>query len=168
MKKLSYIYIVIFICFSCSNNRSEKAIYESIAIENDIELNSEVDDVEEGIERFSYEALSKQKLQEMYDLISLKNKHPEFSESIKNQLKAYTKDSIKLETGKEVFIKNLNLKEEVIQVSDSIQKMKLYYDLVSENVAKKDSIWITITTNAINFEQELVTTSKVKFSTIKK
>lgn len=163
MKKLIYIFFVIII--SC-NNRDEKVMNADT-----IEMNSnyETEDIENKkikSNTFIHEDLSTQKLQEMYDLLSLKLKHPEFEETINSQLKTYTNDSINIPNSTDVIIKNIKLKEEIIQVSDSAQKMKLYYDVVSNNTIQKDSIWATITINKITFEGNKKKSKKIKFNSL--
>ncbi len=160
MKKLIYIFIVL-IMVSCNNNMKDNAPvvnadYETLEAEKFIIKPN----------TFIYEELAIQKLQEMYDLISLKDKHPEFAKTIKSQLKTYTNDSIGIPNSKDVLIKNIKLKEEIIQVSDSVQKMRLYYDIVSNSSIQKDSVWATITINEIIFEGKKIKSKKIKFNSL--
>ncbi|MCP5064755.1 MAG: hypothetical protein GY936_20150 [Ignavibacteriae bacterium] len=162
MKKLAYIFIV-FIIFSCKNE-SNKNVKEATAdIESDFEI-IETEDFNIESNTFVYEELSTQKLQEMYDLISLKHKHPEFAETIKSQLKDYTNENVITSISSEVLIKNIQLEDEIIQVSDSVQKMKLSYDVISNNSTQKDSIWAIISTKIIFVDGEKVKTKKIKFN----
>ncbi|RZN83846.1 MAG: hypothetical protein EVB11_03755 [Winogradskyella sp.] len=179
MKNRIYIFIVL-ILFSCNNrndspNAKEASHFEEADLEIEkVSIESEKDkdtddlmlDIEEfnfATESFQYEELSQLKLQEMYDLLSLQKSKPEFSESIELQLKDYT-DTIKQSLiAEEVIIQNLELKEDLIQVSDSTQKMKLHFDIVSKNSIKKDSIWAIITTKIILFEGEKIKSNKIRF-----
>lgn len=158
MKKLIYIFIV-QIVVSCNNMKdnapSVNADYEVLKTEKII-----------AKPNFIYEELAIQKLQEMYDLISLKEQHPEFSKAIKSQLKAYTNDSIGIPNSKDILIKNIKLKGEVVKVSDSVQKMKLFYDIISNSSIKQDSIWAIIMTNKIDFEGKKIESKKIKFNSI--
>lgn len=165
MKKLIYIFIVL-ILVSC-NNHAEKNIDINVLEMNEGDYEVEISESGESIENsFIYENLSSQKLQEMYDLISLKLENPEFEETIKLQLKTYTNDSISIPNSSGVLIKNIKLKGEVIKVSDSVQKMKLYYDVVSNNSIQKDSIWATITINETMFEGKKIKSKKIKFNSL--
>lgn len=163
MKNSIYIFSILLF-FSCSN-RSEKNSFNDDILVSDIEV--EMESFEVAPESFKYKELSHQKLQEMYDLMSLKQSSPKFHEIIQLQLEAYTDEVEEISIDEDVKIENLELKEDIITVSDSIQKMKLYYDLVSNNTIKKDSIWMTIINKTIRLENELVTTKKVKFSSVK-
>ncbi len=164
MKKLTYIFIV-FLIFSCKNE-SNKSVKEAVAdTESDFEI-TETKDFKTESNTFVYEELSTQKLQEMYDLISLKHKHPEFAETIKFQLKDYTDDNIDTPNTSEILIKNIKLKDEIILVSDSLQKMILTYDVVSNSSTQKDSILATITTNTVYFEGKEIKSKKIKFSAL--
>ncbi|WP_298340957.1 hypothetical protein [uncultured Algibacter sp.] len=164
MKKLIYIFFVLIV-ISC-NSRDEKIMnLETI----EVNANYETEDIENNKIKpntFIYEDLSTQKLQEMYDLISLKEKHPEFAKTITSQLKAYTDDNISLSNSTDISIKNIKLKEEIIQVSDSVQKMKLSYDILSNNSMQKDSICAIITSNEISFEGKKIKSKKIKFKAL--
>lgn len=160
MKKLIYI-IIVLIIVSCHNNMKDNA--------PSVNADYEFIETEKFIVKpnFIYEELAVQKLQEMYDLVSLKDKHPEFSKTIKSQLKAYTNDSINISSSSDVIIKNMKLKGEVVKVSDSVQKMKLFYDIISNNNnTKQDSIWAIITTYKIDFEGKKIESKKIKFSSL--
>ena len=110
MKKLIYIFIVL-IAVSC-NNQPEKSTDKNMLEMNEDDYEVKISGSGESIDNsFIYEDLSIQKLQEMYDLISLKEKHPEFAKTIKSQLKVYTNDSINIPNSKDVLIKNIKLKE---------------------------------------------------------
>ncbi len=119
-----------------------------------------------AIESFLYQELSTVKLQELYDLLALKQEHPEFKESIETQLENYTNDTMAAinKPEKESLIKNIELKGNLIEVSDSVQKMKLYYDVVSNNLIQKDSIWAEVTTHEIEVNGKKVKSKKIKFS----
>ena len=158
MKKLIYIFSVL-ILVSCNNNMKESAP----AVNVDYETLEEAEEFIIKPSSFIYEELATQKLQEMYDLINLKDKHPEFAKTIKSQLKDYTNDKISTPNSTNILIENLKLKGELIKVSDSVQKMKLYYDMVSNNSKQKDSLWAIITVHEINFEGKKIKSKKIKF-----
>lgn len=129
----------------------------------ELEVSEKVESINNS---FVYEELAAQKLQEMYDLISLKDKHPEFAKTIKSQLKDYTNDSISISNSTDILIKNIKLKGEIVKVSDSVQKMKLFYDIISNNNTMQDSIWAIITINEIAFEGKKIKSKKIKFSSL--
>ncbi|AUC74591.1 hypothetical protein [Olleya sp. Bg11-27] len=165
MRRIIYVFSILLVV-SCSNRR-EKASPESMRADEVVTseaLLSKKDVVD--LNTFEYQELSSQKLQELYDLISLKETHPEFSETISSQLKDYTNDSISssLTLSGDVVIKNIQLQGDIIKVSDSIKKMKLYYDVVSNNTIQKDSVLATISSSTIAFEDKMIQSKKIKFS----
>lgn len=162
MKQLIYIFILIIIV-SCKNKamksmdmnavEAEASQYKEKSIEEDFEIPQN--------NSFTHQNISTEKLQELYDLLALKQKHPEFNDKIQSQLKNYTNDTF--QTSGEVFIKNLTLKSEVIVLSDSVEKIKLAYDIVSNEEIKEDSIWAEITTHTLLIDDKETKSKKIKF-----
>ena len=117
---------------------------------------------------FLYKNMTTEKLQEFLDLIALQNKHPEFSEEIKSQLKNYTKDSLSnYKTIEDVLIKNIELQGAIIKLNDTIEKMKITFDLISKNDIKQDSIWAEVTTHGVELNGKQMQSRKVRFNKIK-
>lgn len=149
---------------SCSNRAEKNMEFSPVDIDD---YNDQIEDLEiSRIESNSmrYINLSQDKLQEMYDLVALKQSHPEFKKTIESQLKNYTLDSLITIAKEESHIKNVKIKEKIIQVSDSVQKMKLYYDIVSVTSTKPDSIWAEVITNTLVIDGETKIANKIKFS----
>ena len=149
---------------SCSNRAEKNMEFSPVDIDD---YNDQIEDLEiSRIESNSmrYINLSQDKLQEMYDLVALKQSHPEFKKTIESQLKNYTLDSLITIAKEESYIKNVKIKEKIIQVSDSVQKMKLYYDIVSVTSTKPDSIWAEVITNTLVIDGETKIANKIKFS----
>lgn len=182
MKNTIYIFIVLFFISCNSRNKatvSEDASYfeeanseiEKISVESDKEVNTDdfavdIEDIEITTESFQYEEISKQKLQEMYDLLALKKSSPEFSETLNLQLKNYTITIDKFSSSGDIKIQNLELIDEIYPVTDTERKIKLQYDIVSEDRVEKDSVWAVITSTFVLFEGENIISKKVKFSKI--
>ncbi|WP_299890068.1 hypothetical protein [uncultured Lacinutrix sp.] len=164
MKQLTYIFILLII-MSCKNDAMKSMDMEANEIDISEYKESAIEESERieiiGNNSFSYKDISTEKLQELYDLLALKEKHPEFNEKIESQLKNYTDESFK--TLGDVLIKNVTLKGEVISLSDSVQKLKIYYDVVSSNKSQQDSIWAEITTQNIHIDGKAVKSKKIKF-----
>ncbi|WP_223032407.1 hypothetical protein [Hanstruepera marina] len=166
MKKLIYIFIIIII-ISCNNNETKSISTESIDFEEatiDEEYAIPETYAVSKTTRFEHQKLSIEKLQEFYDLLVLKQKHPEFNEDISIQLKKYTDETLLNFKKKEAIIKNVKLLENPIQVSDSTQRIKLGFDLVSNELITKDTIWATIFTKNIIVEGNTKKSIKIKFS----
>ena len=163
MKKLICVFMILFFA-SCSNRAEKNMEFSPVDIDD---YNDQIEDLEiSRIESNSmrYINLSQDKLQEMYDLVALKQSHPEFKKTIESQLKNYTLDSLITIAKEESHIKNVKIKEKIIQVSDSVQKMKLYYDIVSVTSTKPDSIWAEVITNTLVIDGETKIANKIKFS----
>lgn len=159
MKKLIYIiYILIFI--SCKNNEVNK-VSESPALE--MEDDTEIYEFVTSSEVTKYQTLSTQKLQDYFDLIKLKEKHPEFKEDILLQLRMLSNDTIPNYIGN-FSIENIHQSGKVEIVSDSVQKIKLVYDVVSESYKGVDSIFAVITYKTIQLEGKQTISNKVMFS----
>jgi len=164
MRQFIYLLIVIIV-FSC--NETSKAVLDSetyYEIDESIQAEKSLSIYEE--KSFSQQDLINEKLQELYELIELKNNHPDFAASIELQLKEYTDDTIILKDAN-VSIKNIELKEEIVNLSDSLQKLKLHYEIHSNNFSRKDSIYTLISTKNITIDGEAKTSKKIKFQSIK-
>jgi len=80
MKKIYYILIALII-FSCKNETSKSLDTNDLIVEDDIDMLYEVS----SNKNISYDTFTTERLQDYYDLLVLKQKHPEFIKSIKEQ-----------------------------------------------------------------------------------
>ena len=153
--------------FSCKNETAKESMNH-----NNEEVDkkaSNLDDLVEPIEIevFSNQQLINEKLHVFYELRALQNSHPKFAQTIAMQLQKYTSDTIPPLTKKTISIGNIAIGDEIISLSDSLQKLKVYYNIESENLTKKDSIYALITTIELLIDDEIKTSKKVRFETIK-
>ncbi len=168
MKKTYYILICLAIA-SCAKGKSKNM--EAIAVEAVDYVEYEVADdktyFNSNIETtdHQYENIVTQKLQDLYDLTLLQKKHPEFKEDINAQLRELTIDSIVLSNGLDkISIENIRQNGSLTRFSDSVQKMKLNFDIVSNDTVMKDSIFVKIISKTMTFDNENVKTNKIRFS----
>ncbi len=162
MKRLIYIFVVLFIT-SCTNNRKEVSI-EAVEMEK-TETVLESTALEDVKETFTFQHLTEQKLQDYFDLLVLKQQHPEFIDDIRTQLHELSEDSIIISYfPQEVDIKNVQQIGETQQISDSIQKIKLRFDISTNDSVKKDSIVAIIKTKRITLDNEELISTKVVFT----
>ena len=173
MKKIFFIFIVLIIV-SCKNN-TVKSSSEMEQVTEGVRMDLELEEfyipeeatVDNKTETFEFKELTTEKLQELYDVLTLIQKHPEFKDSLTSQLKTFTKDSLAVITSSEVIIDNLRLKGNVLKTNDSTQKMKLFYNITSKNNKTLDSIWAEITFKSINVDGKKMKSKKLKFNKIK-
>jgi len=162
MNRLIYIFVVLFIT-SCANNRKEAAT-EAVDMEK-TETVLESTATEDAEEVFTFQHLTEQKLQDYFDLLVLQEQHPEFIDDIRTQLQELSKDSvIKADFPQKVAIQNVQQVGETLQVSDSIQKIRLRFDIIANNSIKKDSITAIIKTKKVSLDNEEFISTKVKFT----
>ena len=159
MKKLIYvIFILIFI--SCKNNDVNKVFENSVLVEED----SEVFEYSNNLESNKYQLLSTQKLEDYFDLIKLKEKYPEFKNDVFLQLRSLSNDSILKEYKGDFSIEDINQKGDTQRVSDSTQKIKLSYKVISESYTLTDSIYAIITSKIIQLDGIETVSNKIVFS----
>ncbi|MCF6348758.1 MAG: hypothetical protein L3J20_10735 [Flavobacteriaceae bacterium] len=162
MKRLLYIFVVLLIT-SCAKSRKEVPI-ESVEMDK-TETVLESAAIEDAKEMFTYQHLTEQKLQDYYDLLVLQQQHPEFVEDITTQLHELSNDSIIIsDLIQKVNIENVQQIGEIQQISDSIQKIKLRFDIIANNSVKKDSITAIIKTKKISLDNEELISTKVVFT----
>ncbi len=167
MKKICYILISLAIV-SCAKDKSKNM--EAITVEA-AEVNYEIADdktylkADNGTKEFLYENIASQKLLDLYDLSLLQKRHPEFKEDINAQLKELTADSIVVNNYRDkVSIQNIHQDGPLTRVSDSVQEMKLYFNIVSNGTITADSIYVKIISKTITLEDKNMITSKIRFS----
>lgn len=158
MNRVSLV-ILLIIIFSCSNARKETEMNNDILIEAAYE---------ESNEDFDYQNISKQKLQDLFDLLVLKQKHPDFTTDIVKQLKEISEDSIFISNGIEnIKIENIAVIESIQKISDSIQVQKIDFDIRSNLGNSKDTLLVIIKTKKVTIDDEQFDSTEISFKRIK-
>jgi len=162
MKRSIYITMLSLLTLSCAKNAKEASMGDGEYLETEAVGTSEIKAVK-GIE-FSSLQLAEAKLNEYFELILLRQKHPEFGEDISAQIKNLSKQDLSLADSATVrSIENIRQKGEIAEVSDSLQKIQFYFDLVTENGTHVDSIVAVIRSQKVMVEQQHVIATKVTF-----
>lgn len=153
MKLLVYIYIVLFLT-ACSNNKVSNAeTLEEAPVE--FNLKEEV---------FEYEIMAKQKLQDYFDLLELKESYPEFSEEISSQLQTVVNDTIHSSLKpRKALIGNLQQVGELKIISDTEKRIVIGFDLTSNDIVKRDTLVAIIKTNIVLIDNKKRVATKVSF-----
>ncbi|AUC82165.1 hypothetical protein CW733_08500 [Lacinutrix sp. Bg11-31] len=159
---------------SCKN-KTVKSSSEMEQVTEDVRMDLELEEfyvpeettTNNKTETFEFKELTTEKLQELYDVLTLIQKHPKFKDSLTSQLKTFTKDSLAVPKSLEITIDSLRLKGSVLKPNDSTQKMKLLYNVTSKNNKTQDSIWAEITFKTINVDGKQMQSKKLKFNKIK-
>lgn len=163
MKRFLYIYVAFFM-MSCANERKNEAPIEGVNMEK-TETMLESTAFEDAKEAFTFQHLTEQKLQDYFDLLVLQQQHPEFIEDIRTQLHELSEDSIIISYfPQKVDIKNIQQIGETQIISDSIQRIELRFDIITNNSVKKDSITAIIKTKTITLDNEELSSTKVVFT----
>ena len=171
MKKILFVFIV-FIMVSCKNeatkNSSEiETTTEGVRMDMELEEFYIPETTINDTKSFEHKELTTEKLQELYDVLTLIQKHPEFRESLKSQLKTFTEDSLTVDTSSEIIINNLRIKGPVLKPDDSTQRMKLLFNATSKTNRIQDSILAEVTFKTIIIDGKEMQSKKVKFKRIK-
>ena len=160
MKRMMYIGLVCS-CFAC-NSGMESDQLKSVDV---IEAEESVMTAEEIIApAIDYNAMAAQKLQDYADLLVLKMKHPEFLEEISSRLKNLSSDKLMdITITESIRIENVKVVDAVEYVSDTIQKMRFSYTIVSGTTKLKDTVTATIQSKKLKFSDEEVVSYKLSF-----
>jgi len=161
MKKFMYLWILFFIT-ACANQPKKEASAEGDLKENETVLeNSALENLEED---FVYQHLTRQKLQDYFDLLKLKQEHPKFEKDITLQLIKLSNDSLDISNvNQKVSIENVQLIGQTIKISDSIKKLRVSFDIVVEDSKRSDSITAIISTKKIFLDKKEMISTKVVF-----
>ena len=156
MKKF-VILLLILLSVSCKNHSNK---YEFST--DDISVSNENETINKHTNTTETAAIPK--LIEYLDLIKLSKQHPEFKEDILTQLQSLSKDSIiKLNYPNSFTIHNIRI-ENMAPISDSLDRVKLVYEIHLENEQKMDSIIAFISKKKIKIEGVNTLSTKVIFS----
>ncbi len=160
MKKVLSI-TLLFIVISCSNAKREAPFMDS----DTTEASPEVYPIENiSLEKsFTYLHLTQQKLQDYYDLVVLLKQHPEFKDDITSQLRELSKSEITPNYMQQVRIENVQQLGKSEQISDSIQKINIQFDIVGKNNTKIDTTTAIIKTKKIIVDNKDVVSTKIVF-----
>lgn len=160
MKKLACICFAILL-LSCANTSEEKSFANSDMAETEsVEASSKTSE-----EAFPYATITEQKLQEYFDLLALKNKHPELSETIIAQLRHISTDSIYLPKEQDsVAIKNLSALGPLVKINDTLQEQSFLYTIASKTLFKTDTLTAYIINKPIRIDGIETEALKVIFS----
>lgn len=122
--------------------------------------------VESIVNPNSLVSISTQKLNEYFELVKLKQQHPEFESDINEQLLSFTTDSLSvLKYGSDFTISNIQQTGNRKIISDSVEVFTLKYTVTTDSKVFQDSI-LTHVTSVTHYLQsvEAVNIKKVKFS----
>ena len=153
MKKIIYIVLVLLIssCANAPSTSKENALDEIIFEVTDSENNENI--------------VLKEKLTRYFDLLKLKTQHPDFEEDLLSQLQSLSNDEILAIENLDVSsIQNIKVTSDLLALSDSVEKIKITYNIVSENKVLKDSIYAYKTNTKIKVDSYLMKSFDIKFS----
>ena len=156
MKQFIYFFLII-VFFSCSNRKDEKHpentdIFESLETASTKDLTTH-----------KYQGIAAQKLQNYVELLKLKEKHPELKEDIQTQLNNVSKKAI-ISISEDATIENIYQVGPIETISDTIQKIKLVYTLISKTKRIEDTLYATIKSTTIILDGSAIKANKVTFS----
>ena len=151
----AWLYIFILLLFSCANESRNKEIEASIA------------DIDGANYNLTLEQLASNKLYEYFELLQLKQQHPEFKETISSQLKRFSpKNNLSTKYTGAIEIITITSLGEIQKVTDSTQVMKVYYEAKQDGITIQDSINSFFISKSITIENQEINSTKVEFSII--
>ncbi|MEM7087464.1 MAG: hypothetical protein AAF489_14855 [Bacteroidota bacterium] len=162
MKRLVHIVVVSFLLFSCANSNKEASMSGADLSEAEVSESNPIDLSETTL--MTNTDLAKAKLQDYFDLLILQQKHPEFKEDIRAQIRSLSESDLNISDSLSIIsIENLRHTGPIERYGDSLQKIRFYFNLVSDNGRLEDSITAVLRTQKITLEQKEVTATKVTF-----
>jgi len=156
MRKILSLIILIFLIYSCSRSKEMKPVNYSYKKESVIEKPAII------TEQFKYQIITKQKLQEYYDLLVLQKKHPEFKNDILAQLQKISSINKKLKDTNSIKINNLELIS-TNKTSETERRIKISFDVISNNKIKKDTTIVLIKTKKVIIDNRELVSNKIRF-----
>ena len=112
-----------------------------------------------------YESIASLKLEEYFDLLKLQQKHPDFKEDIILKLQEFSHDSlINYDISKIKSLENIKQVGNTEQLSDSVKKILLTFNITTNNTVVQDSIFAIITSKTILLDNKETTSNKITLS----
>ena len=162
MRALIYI-LVCSVLFSCSNANKEEMMVEAAA-----DVVEETTAPAMASEMFTYETITKQKLQELIDLKGLSQDHPE-DPAIKNQLESISQSSSFLQINGNQKLTTIEALGKPKKLNDSVQNLRILFTTEDpKGEISKDSIKAVITTRMFILDGVEQVAIKVTFTSIHK
>ena len=162
MKKFIYIFVASFLTFSCANSNKEASVSDIEFSENEVVGNSNKDLGEATT--FTNSQLAEVKLQDYFELLTLSQKHPEFKEEIRSQIQSLSESNLTISESLDIIsVENLRQAGAVLQLGDSLQKIKFYFNVITENGVREDSITAVLRAQKVTIEQQEIMSTKVTF-----
>ncbi len=155
MKQVPYI-ILVLILLACSSK--EKTYHK----EADTLYNTELEASEM---KLTEKDVFSEKWNSYFELLQLKATHPQFEKDLTIQLKNRSQHSIiQIENIKNLSIENIEVTDDIVSISDTIEKIKLRFEIVDQEKRVMDSIYAYKTSAAVQVDYLTVPTFKIKFS----
>lgn len=162
MKNLLYITSILLLLSSCANNNKEASVSDVDFTEAEVIGNDNMKWKESSITAAS--DLAEAKLKDFFDLLLLEQKHPEFKEDIRSQILNFSETELNISDSLPIIsIQYKGHNGTIIRYGDSLQKLKLYFNLTTQNGVQEDSITAVLRTQKVMVEQQEVTATKVTF-----
>ncbi len=153
------IYILLIVCFiSCKHSKSMKSESADMEIEA-----TEVFENEINLETIDLEELGSQKLIEYFDLLKLKQLHPEFETDINEQLLSFTNNNSILNYPEGFTISNIKQLGTTKIISDSLQTFTIGFDITTASGSFKDSLITEIKSKEVTIGNSKKVSHKVRF-----
>ena len=162
MKKFIYIVVASLLLFSCANSNKEASISDIDFSENEVVGNTNINLEEATIVTNTH--LAESKLKDYFELLVLQQKHPEFNEEIQSQIQSLSEANLTISDSLDILsVENLRQIGPVLQFGDSLQKIKFYFSVITENGVREDSITAVLRAQKVTLEQQEVMSTKVTF-----
>ena len=162
MKKLIYIVVTSFLVFACANSNKSPSNNDIDFSEAEVLGNNNMELEPSAITANA--DLAEARLKDFFELLLLEQKHPEFKEDIRSQIRNLSETALNISDSISIVsIEYTGHTGEIIRYGDSIQKLKFYYNLTTKNGVRKDSILAVLRTQKVMVEQQEVTATKVTF-----
>ena len=147
------VFLLVFL-FSCAGGDRKESLFSGGS-----------DIIQETVENISLEKRALQKLRSHFELLELLGKHTEFDENILLQLKDFP--GLDKAVFKDGFrISDIRRAGEIRKLSDSVQELRFYYDILYQGEKETDSMGALITSKSLLLEGKTVKITEIDFVTL--
>ena len=156
MKQFTYLFLII-IFFSCAHEKKRRHYNDAV-----YDVNANATNKVSVPEKYTYEKIVKQKLENYIELLKLKELKPALESDIEKQLKDLSATRLHIRT--DAVIEDIHQVGEVKIVSDSVQRIKLKFTMLYNIKKVEDSIYAFIKYSNIILDGKKIRSNKIILS----
>lgn len=159
MKQICYLLVLVIL--SCNSGMESDQTKSVSVLESEENTSLSASDLSVAV---NLDNIAAQKLQEYADLLALEIQHPEFKEAVQERLMVFSENRLwDGMSSANMQIEDVTQLGSVQMVSDSVQKIRYSFTMVTDNARQKDTLIAVILSRKIALPEGEMMSYKITF-----